>query len=69
MHPILRYQLALARIADLRHEAQQDTLARAATWRRRAGRPPPMSPPPPHMTRQGLTPGGLSELRTEDAAW
>ena len=30
MHPTLSYHLAQARIADLRHRAQRDTLARAA---------------------------------------
>jgi hypothetical protein len=30
MHPTISYQLARARIADLRHHAQGDTLARAA---------------------------------------
>lgn len=36
MHRVTSYQLALARIADLRHQARRDTLAapRAdATWR------------------------------------
>jgi hypothetical protein len=30
MHPIISYELAQARIADLRREAQRDELARAA---------------------------------------
>ena len=29
MHPTISYHLAQARIADLRHHAQRDTLARA----------------------------------------
>ena len=37
MHPTISYQLAQARIADLRHRARQDTLARAAR-RARPGR-------------------------------
>jgi len=31
MHPAISYELAKARIADLRHQAQRDALARAAT--------------------------------------
>ena len=43
MHHAIRYQLAQARIADLRHHAQKNTAARAARHpgrRRRAGRRP-----------------------------
>ena len=31
MHPAISYELATARIADLRHQAQRDALARAVT--------------------------------------
>ncbi len=31
MHPAISYELAKARIADLRHQAQRDALARAVT--------------------------------------
>lgn len=31
MHPAISYKLAKARIADLRHQAQRDPLARAVT--------------------------------------
>ena len=31
MHPAISYDLAKARIADLRHQAQSDALARAVT--------------------------------------
>jgi hypothetical protein len=31
MHPIISYELAKARITDLRHQAQRDALARAIT--------------------------------------
>ena len=69
MHPNISFQLALARIADLRHQAQRDTLAHAA----RRGRPADGSSlpksPPPHMTRYDLTSGGPAQLRTGDPAW
>jgi hypothetical protein len=46
MHPITSYQLAQARIADLRQHAQHDTLARAARGARpaRRGHAAPMWP-------------------------
>ena len=40
MHPSISYQLATARIADLRRQAQRDALARATT------RVPPSAPQP-----------------------
>jgi hypothetical protein len=36
MHPAISYHLALAHVADLRHRAQRDTLARAARLARRS---------------------------------
>jgi hypothetical protein len=36
MHPTIGYHLAQARLADLRHQAQRDTLAHAARRARRA---------------------------------
>lgn len=33
MHPAISYELATARIADLRHQAQRDALARAVISR------------------------------------
>ena len=49
MHPTISYHLAQARLADLRHQAQRDTLARAARQARRArthrpGHPVPTDP-------------------------
>jgi hypothetical protein len=48
VHPTISYQLAQARLADLRQHAQRDTLARAARQARarnragaRPGRPDP----------------------------
>jgi hypothetical protein len=49
MHPAISYHLSQAHIADLRHRAQRDTLARAARLGRR-------NPPRP------LTPRGLGPL-------
>lgn len=39
LHPAISYQLAHARIADLRRFAQRDTTARAARGLGRPGRP------------------------------
>jgi hypothetical protein len=41
MHPQLSYQLATARVADLRHQAEHEALARAARRprRRQGGHP------------------------------
>ena len=36
MHPAISYELAEARIANLRHQAQRDALARAAVISRQA---------------------------------
>jgi hypothetical protein len=52
MYPTISYELALVGIADLRRQAQRDTLARAA----RRGQPASSSAlpksPPPHMTKR-----------------
>ena len=44
MHPTIGYELAQARIADLRRDAQRESLARAATRS-------PSSPPRPSRRR------------------
>jgi hypothetical protein len=60
MHPssTVSYDLAQARIADLRHQARRDGLARAAArTTRRTGRefraPPPARPPAPAAPAAG----------------
>jgi hypothetical protein len=50
MHPAISYHLSQAHQADLRHQAQRDTLARAARQAHRArthrlGHPAPGHPP------------------------
>jgi hypothetical protein len=67
MHPFTSYQLALARVADLRNEAQRDTLARTARRRPARGTTRPKSPSAPHMRPCHVSPGGLAGLRTEGA--
>jgi DNA-binding NarL/FixJ family response regulator len=52
MHPTISYHLAQARMADLRHQAQQAALARAA----RRARPGPRE----HTAPRWLTPGRLA---------
>jgi hypothetical protein len=49
MHPIISYHLAQARIADLRHHAQQAALARAV----RRARPGPRGQATPLLTALG----------------
>jgi hypothetical protein len=53
MHPTVCHYLAQARIADLRHQAQRDTLARAARRpdRRRTTQTAPPRPPLPASRR------------------
>ena len=46
MHPTISYWLAQARIADLRHDAQLDTLARASRLGRRPRMPRRTRPMP-----------------------
>jgi hypothetical protein len=41
MHPTISYQLAQARMADLRHQTQRATLTRAARGSGRRSRPGP----------------------------
>ena len=48
MHPSLSYYLATARVAELHHQAQRDTLAHAARQARRARRHQPGQPAPRH---------------------
>jgi hypothetical protein len=45
MHPTIGYHLAQAHLAGLRHQAQRDTLARAARRARRARTHRPGHPP------------------------
>jgi hypothetical protein len=54
MHPAISYHLAQALIADLRHQAQRDTLARAA---RRLGRRCRPGLPPRVLRRTRAVPG------------
>lgn len=44
MYPLSSYELAKARAADLRRQAQRDALARAARRARRPGPPAPAYP-------------------------
>jgi hypothetical protein len=46
MHPTIQYQLAQARIADLRHQAERDALARSARRSRRPHRRQAAGPVP-----------------------
>ena len=50
MHPTVSHYLARARIADLRHQAQRDTLARAARRARHARTHHPGHPAPARPT-------------------
>jgi hypothetical protein len=65
MHPTISYHLAQARIADLRHHAQRDTLARAVrtpSRRHRPGRRPWV--PGPGRARHQLGRSGRGRRRT-----
>lgn len=57
MHPAIHYDLMQARVADLRHQAQRDALARVARQARRARRHQPRHrlPALPAVTRRVLT--------------
>jgi hypothetical protein len=48
MHPTTGYHLAQAHLADLRHQAERDALARAARQGRRARTHQPGHPAPAH---------------------
>jgi hypothetical protein len=54
MHPAISYELAKARIADLRHQAQRDAPARAAVISRQAIAEVPMTR---HQPASGHRPG------------
>ena len=49
MYPTIGYHLAQAHLAGLRHQAQRDTLARAARRARRARTHRPGHPAPAHQ--------------------
>jgi hypothetical protein len=57
MYPTVGYHLAQAHLAGLRHQAQRDTLARAARQARRARthRPGHLAPAHPPAVRRLLT--------------
>jgi hypothetical protein len=61
MHPAISYHLSQAHIADLRHRAQRDTLARAARLGRR-------NPPRP-LTPRGLGPPGAGRADYPHDPW
>jgi hypothetical protein len=62
MHPAISYEMATARIADLRHQAQRDALARAVThlsWSAPQPRRNPDSGQAPRLARPAAS--GMSD--------
>ena len=64
MHPSLSHYLATARVAELHHQAQRDTLTHAARQARRARRHQPGQPAPTHPAAERRPPTALSARST-----